>query len=476
MKMTKFSFNYHGFRHFQTPTRWAWFVSCVLALLLWSYRNTSLSSISNTPKLQQKAPPSKHDSRNQLPSMVAPSHNQVPLVEDSHWGQLHCQEKDFLLYAYSAFYDDRDQKNSLYIRVVASSESPEGVGLSCLMFYSGQVQPEVATPLYMRYSFNEKYNGKVFKQGIYSCPLTTGTIPKSVSIVCNSSLPKKAAFRLRVQVPEKPKQKRDFAICVCAVYGSRNAYQLVEWMELQSIFGVSKVTAYNHSMTDETARIFLHYAEEGFVDFRQTVPFRTETTGSAYHNMKMHQGTTLNDCILRNMHSFKRILIIDYDELIVPQQHRNLSEMMALITAKYNPRNARQNYSFRNQVFPFEFAPDQNVSSKLVTMAYRTSLQLEHRKRMKSIIDPTICTHMGQHYCFKVIQSVPKGRHSFLVDPNYGRNQHYKIFCDPRKKGRNCPTTVMNMEQFQDNTMLRFQEELTPRVAKQLEKLGMEPL
>ena len=82
-------------------------------------------------------------------------------------------------------------------------------------------------------------------------------------------------------------------------YGSRNAYQLVEWMELQAIFGVSKVTAYNHSMTDETARIFLHYAEEGFVDFRQTVPFRTETTGSPFHNMKMHQGTTLNDCILR---------------------------------------------------------------------------------------------------------------------------------------------------------------------------------
>ena len=162
MKMMTFSFNYHSFCHFQTPPRWAWFVSCVLALLLWSYLSTSSDSISVTPKLQQRVPPPEDDSRKQLPSMAAPSHNQVPLVgdtaapshnqvplvEDSHWGQLHCQEKDFLLYAYSAFYDDRDQKKSLYIRVVASSENPEGVSLSCLMFYSEQVQPEVATPLY----------------------------------------------------------------------------------------------------------------------------------------------------------------------------------------------------------------------------------------------------------------------------------------------------------------------------------------
>ena len=34
----------------------------------------------------------------------------------------------------------------------------------------------------------------------------------------------------------------------------------------------------------------------------------------------------------------------------------------------------------------------------------------------------------------------------------------------------------MNMEQFQDNSMLRFKDELTARVAKRFEKLGMEPL
>ena len=112
-------------------------------------------------------------SRNQVPRVedtAAPFHNQVPPVEDSHRGQLHCQEKDFLLYAYSAIYDDQDQKNSLYIRVVASSENSEIVGLSCLIFYSGQVQPEVTTPLYESYSPKENYTGKLFREGIYSCP------------------------------------------------------------------------------------------------------------------------------------------------------------------------------------------------------------------------------------------------------------------------------------------------------------------
>ena len=83
---------------------------------------------------------------------------------------------------------------------------------------------------------------------------------------------------------------------------------------------------------------------------------------------------------------------------------------------------------------------------------------------------------MGQHYCFKVIQGVSRRQQLVLVDPSYGRNQHYKVFCDLRKKGPDCPTTVMKMKQFQDNTMLRFKDELTARVEKQLEKLEMQPL
>ncbi len=405
----------------------------------------------------------------------------VPLVKDGHWGQLHCTAKHFLLFAYSAFYDDRElaaHSGPAYVQIMGSSEYRNNVILMCILFYPGEAEPEIIRARPDRTSVPAEYQRKTFTEFVYACPIKrtgTGVVPESVSIGCSPL--EKPTFRLKVQVPARPKQKRDFAICVCASYGSRNVYQLVEWMELQHILGVSKVTAYNHSMTDETARIFLHYADKGFVDFRQTVPFREETDGSPFHRMKMHQAPTVNDCIYRNMYSFNKILVLDYDELIVPRLHNKLSKMIAAIDRHYPTDHPARNYIFRNTVFPSEFSPDQNISSKLVTLRYRTSLQPELFKvRTKSIIDPMSCTNMHQHYCMRTTKHYSRIGHELDVGTKYGMSQHYKRYCDPIKKPANCKDTIKDMHSNKDDTMLRFKDELIPRVQKQLENLGLESL
>ena len=264
--------------------------------------------------------------------------NPQKAASDGQWMALQCEEKGFQLYAYSAFYDDREftaSSGPAVVRVMGTSEYPSrtDVTLMCLLWYNGEVAPEVSVAIDTEITYDGKHEGKWFQQFIYVCPIKREeAIPKHVSIVCSSSI--EPQFHLPVEVAERPAVVQDFGICVCASYSHRDPFQLVEWMEMQKILGVSKVTMYNHSISENTSRIFKHYVDEGFVEYRQTYPF-WEETGTGFARVKPHKAPTINDCMYRNMYRFKKILVIDFDEFIIPRQHHNLSEMLTAIDKIY---------------------------------------------------------------------------------------------------------------------------------------------
>ncbi len=61
---------------------------------------------------------------------------------------------------------------------------------------------------------------------------------------------------------------------------------------------------YNNSLPEDVSHVFMMYAQEGFVDFRQApnaMPDPGELT------ILLNMSPTINDCMYRNMYRYKKV-------------------------------------------------------------------------------------------------------------------------------------------------------------------------
>ena len=405
-----------------------------------------------------------------------------PLLQDAstmRWKRLICADKKFELFAYTAHYDDREYEAGIgpaAVRIMSAARRAEesGVTVLCLFWYGddsddskneNDTHPEVVEASRDELSVGISYRGRHYQEYLYSCPMNSArVIPTKVSLVCSSEPTHQ--FLMPVEIPARPVFKKDFAVCVCATYGHRDPYQIIEWMELQRLWGAEKVIVYNHSMDAETARTLVHFAGQGIVDFRQSPPF-LRLRGKA--GAKLHQTPTINDCIYRNMHSYHKILVIDFDEMIVPLADDNFTQLLRYIDNRHAYQHEAKSYVFRNAYFFFELPEDRNQTDKLVTLRHRTRLSVSKQGyAIKSIVDPQACLTMHNHYCWKQTKHHARGTHTVYVHRSLGLNFHYKPCHYTPGECRKLATGYIR-----DDTMLRFQKELIQRVIRHYAPLGL---
>ena len=75
-------------------------------------------------------------------------------------------------------------------------------------------------------------------------------------------------------------------------------------MKISLSLSFYKVTVYNNSLPYDISRVFMMYAQEGFVDFRQApnaMPDEGELT------ILLNMSPTINDCMYRNMYRYKKV-------------------------------------------------------------------------------------------------------------------------------------------------------------------------
>jgi hypothetical protein len=158
------------------------------------------------------------------------------------------------------------------------------------------------------------------------------------------------------------------------------------------------VTIYNNTLSERASRVFQYYSKGGFVDFRQSHHFLPVTSERIFH---LHASPVLNDCLYRNMHRFEKLVVVDLDEVIMPQHVYSLAEMLQQVEEQEGvkqPHPAR-GYSFRNNYMFLDLPPDE--SEVLAMLKYRLEVQPSPKGySTKSIIDPQACTHMHNHYCW----------------------------------------------------------------------------
>lgn len=181
---------------------------------------------------------------------------------------------------------------------------------------------------------------------------------------------------------------------------------------------------------------------------------RTDSIINSQQQFMLHGSPVINDCMYRNMYKFNRILVIDFDEVIMPKTASNLSQLISHLDQHYT--NGKiippANYIFANNYFFLELPPNMAESPYFTFMRYtKRAAPSEYGYSVKSIIDPQSCVNMHNHYCWSVTPGYANKGHVDVVNSSFAINQHYK-YC--HLNSTQCAEAKSVF--FEDNSMQRF--------------------
>ncbi|XP_055685178.1 uncharacterized protein LOC129791169 [Lutzomyia longipalpis] len=358
----------------------------------------------------------------------------------------------FKFFVFSAFYDRRDAR---MIRVVGATKTRGPERVWCRFwyptangthYYSASVMARVKV---IRENWNLKYSACFI-----ICPLRAAklNVPQAVSIVARLRLPPSNVLLLRntdrdVDVNRTVTNSTELGVCVKPLHFNYDkALYLLEFLELNSILGVSHFTFYNHTIGPRVACILKHYMNGDIhrLHLRNNQSVEKQVTISLLPwNLRMQSQkeirteglfAALNDCLYRSMYRHTHVALIDLDEYIIPRHNYTLTELLHWLSKRINSRNTGA-YSFQNAFFYLQFAddgivydadaPNADLRANLLTQrkTRRRSKLHPQKQRSKYICRPEVVIEAGNHFVWEFIP----GRGTLNVPADSAILQHYRV-------------------------------------------------
>lgn len=187
---------------------------------------------------------------------------------------------------------------------------------------------------------------------LLSCPLTEPLFsPSVVSVVTQPCDDPTNAFSLD-PVPQN-KYKRKFTICVKDMNFDKNiSRNVIEWIEINKILGVDIIDMYIDKLSNDTEEVLQYYRNTGYVRLF-SVPIRNKRNRSLWQRRRDHI-VTYNDCLYRNIMDTEFIIPLDVDEIILPKNSENLSELLQRLN-NYGWDSSEHSAIMIRNVFFFDF-------------------------------------------------------------------------------------------------------------------------
>lgn len=421
---------------------------------------TTAGHIKRTPGPNR--PPSDGGvSKTVIQSWEACSYRSGRDVKDGRW--FNFSVPSYRFYAYSAIIDDRSSLMSdPVIRVIAVALKPEkeaeeaNLKFYCVLHYDPPnenvyvAMEKTPRPIGHGWIVNNEW----LREYIFTCPIFKDQVPKAIAFVAHPG--DIVASCMPVEVPEKPKKKEDLAVCVQVAFEKLDSYRVVEWLELLWLLGVRLVGIHNLSLDDMSIGILDQYVKDGFVELRKT---NYIADGPQQH--LLHGSPVINDCIYRNMHKFNYIMVIDFDEFIMPRNETTIPQLIDRLKVDYSKMQFPPiNYVFYNVYFFLDLPPDTFESPYLTFLRYRNRVAVSpYGHAVKSIVHTGACIAMHNHYCWTVTPQYTDRGFPQVVEPTIAVSQHYKKchFNETECYELKAKFTI-------DDGILRFKKELKARV------------
>ena len=385
-------------------------------------------------------------------------------TRNKHWQLFDLAGEKNELLVYSSFYDNRQDVGFLPVIRILGVANVKHDTFFCQIWYEDSEVPYIVHLKETATGRGAMFHNVRYGQHLYTCALPSAfPLPSYVSVTTNKCTT--SSIYLPVVWPIRSPWQHEYGVCVPISHGKVNPKIIIEWIEFNRLFGVAEVNIYNGTLSSSMDKVFRYYQREGILKIRQMPP---PVDVFSREGSKLGSPASLNDCMLRNMYRYRFVVLLDFDEIIVPnsKDYFNYTVMLDAID-RHGKRNSRwQSYTFRNTYFWYDFPPDKAQPTHLNTLRYRTRLPPSPGTfAPKSFIDPRHCVSVFNHYCYIRFPNSPKEWTTF-VSPDFGRSHHYKKCNFDRKR-----CLAMSADRQKDDTMLRYKESILERTTKVLRML-----
>ncbi len=335
--------------------------------------------------------------------------NQPFSLHKSFWHTL--MESHIEMYMYSAIYDDRKAGGDApYVRILAIGSKVKD--MHCHLWYPG-----ITHALTVKAKIDTNGRGhlvekKFLGQYFFSCLLPTGSdvIPDHVTMSSNPC--SEATNMIPITNPKHESDSIDFGICVPISFWHVDPYRIVEWVEMNKLFGVEEINVYPCNMSASSMEVLEYFQSQGIL---RIFPMPPPRAGHTRDGVKVGSPASINDCLWRNMYRYKYAVIIDFDEIIVPKVTDTYHEMLDYIDVKHRLRGRHKSYTFRNTYFWVGCSVNSGILSdnKTYMFRYTASEKPSHfGYSAKSFLSPLTCLSAFNHMCLVDFPSQRKVRPS----------------------------------------------------------------
>ena len=237
---------------------------------------------------------------------------------DARWQPVNGTKHKF--YVYSAYYDRRTKP---VIRLIGATKTKKSDKVWCQLHFNESHSVTVPGGVtIIRENWNLKYSACFVLCTLPTVPednTTPAAVPKYVSLVVKDHQDAKATNKLPVLNADSgctgsvPVNGSAVGVCVKPMHFHYNkSLELLEFLELNKMLGVTKFTLYNDTVSEEVNCLLEHYIKEGSVvvlPWKLNIDSQTEIRTEGLF-------AALNDCLYRNMNDFRYLMLIDFDEFI----------------------------------------------------------------------------------------------------------------------------------------------------------------
>lgn len=393
-------------------------------------------------------------------SNSTPSENSMqpcPVVEHGHFQMLKLSNHQLSfpeLYVYSAFFDNRTYPDS-YIRIVSLTVTKDSSADSILnktrcRFY---VQNQVIMTRIKKYEFCENH-GRRYGGYLLSCKVPEQLPICSIEIVLSEE-EKSESQSIVVPVQHPQARKVKFTVCIPPLYGSIPTERLVEFIELNRIFGArlfhfyvlyEKEVNMSNTVAPKFAQVLDYYKSQGIVTYDDW-HLPVENNEIWYKG----QSIALNDCHYRHIGATDYLAAHDIDEYIVPQRNDNWDSMVQALWV-----NDTSGFCI-NSVF----LPPGKSKAKLQTLEVLSRTKNYSEVRTKCLVKPESVFELGIHHISKWVDREKKPQ---KAPPEMALVFHY----------RNCLRNFnMNCNGMQhEMSIMKYSQQLKSQYNATMCKLG----
>lgn len=310
-------------------------------------------------------------------------------------------------------------------------------------------------------------------------------VPDSVIIYSHKFTPRNHTVKVyRMRSSGQPTVK--FAVCVKPMYGELRTDQLVrliEWIEIHKLLGISEFHFYNatlHVRDQKVKAMFelyntlirMHPFDVGFTSQFGTLSNRVRNNdlySEEYRSSDISARAAFTHCLYTNYRRVQYVLIIDFDEVLLPRIHHDYVTMIDWLLRSRPAYNQASSISFDMVMFFDYYGADVTQPSYLHTLQYRKRITAKLNKEKhttvfsKSFIKPDSCVLAFHHACVESVMA--DNVKSVMFVPQYiGLLHHYRY-------NDKFNFTAKNV--VQDDVIFKFKDRLQRAVETRLKQLNI---